>query len=300
MIETAVFGVFYRASDRLLVTNEVASDGTVRQASQQTSRKPITSVLPHELAPVFPNSSIPQPTSEPLVFPRYAGPVEPPLPEIDSRLIIQEPGSGQQNTFDSESLADSMVACQADQLGLAHPAAISLKVRLPGSESLELDATGSGVYRPTSLNTKAQSEQARNDVASEQVGLASGTQILTSRGEMEVQDLIAGDIVLALRGPALLPLLRVGKAAYTRVSVAIEAAALGPDLPRRLLRVGPNQPIFLDPAPVAAYTLVNGGTIRFVDDDVVELFCVNFGEAEIVLAEGVPLASADQIGNSYN
>ena len=274
MIETAVFGVFHRATDRVCPSN----------ASRLANAAP---------------SALSRDSSYGSTSPQHAGCAKPGPSEVSPSSIVRETDTGSPSNPGSETSLTVVAACQADQLGLAHPTAISLKARLPGSESIELHPSGSGLYRPSGVHAAVRPVVVRNEASNTQLGLAAGTRVLTSRGETEVNELASGDVVLALRGPALVPVLRVDRGHVAGVSIAIAANAFGPDLPRRLLRVGHDQPIFLAPTPVAAHTLVNGDTIRLVDD-AIELFCVSLGTTDILLAEGMPLASVDQVSAQLN
>lgn len=100
---------------------------------------------------------------------------------------------------------------------------------------------------------------------------AAGTRIATARGEVPVETLRVGDLVLTAHGGApLKPLIWVG---HTTVDVArqrnkaavapivIKAGALAEGVPLRDLRVSPDHAIFLDGRLVQAKLLVNGSTI---------------------------------------
>jgi hypothetical protein len=100
---------------------------------------------------------------------------------------------------------------------------------------------------------------------------AEGTLIATARGEVPVETLRVGDLVLTAHGGApLKPLIWVG---HTTVDVArqrnkaavapivIKAGALADGVPRRELRVSPEHALFLDGRLVQAKLLVNGSTI---------------------------------------
>jgi Ca2+-binding RTX toxin-like protein len=107
-----------------------------------------------------------------------------------------------------------------------------------------------------------------NDVI---VCFAEGTRIATARGEVPVEHLRAGDLVVAAHGGApLQPLVWVGR---TQVNVArqrdrakaapilIKAGALASGVPFRDLRVSPEHAIHLDGRLVPARLLVNGTNI---------------------------------------
>lgn len=100
---------------------------------------------------------------------------------------------------------------------------------------------------------------------------ASGTRIATARGEVAVEHLRAGDLVVTGHGGApLQPVAWIGHA-RTRVAghpnraavapILIKAGALAESVPHRDLRVSPEHAMFLDGCLVPARHLVNGTTI---------------------------------------
>jgi hypothetical protein len=186
------------------------------------------------------------------------------------------------------------IPVDADQLGLANPIVITLVARLKDSSSVELDASQSGIYRPQTFRAAPWSGFAYDQASDGRTGLAAGTRILTSRGEMEVEKLLPGDTAMTLRAPALVPITWIGKSVATAAPILIDAGALGPNLPRRALCLAPDQPVYVEPIPVPAARLVNGTTIRVVDTEDVDLFHVDVGRAEILFAEGLPLSSGDR------
>ena len=103
------------------------------------------------------------------------------------------------------------------------------------------------------------------------VCFAAGTRIMTAHGEVPVEQLRAGDLVLTAEGGAALkPVRWVG---HSRIDVArhprreavapilIGAGALADGVPARDLRVSPEHAMLLDGALVPARLLVNGTTI---------------------------------------
>ena len=102
--------------------------------------------------------------------------------------------------------------------------------------------------------------------------LASGTMVVTTRGEMPVETLRAGELMLTMHGaPARRPLLHVARSRFelTRAAepsrlapILIKAGALMRGAPIRDMRVSPGQGIYLDDQLVPARLLVNGTTIR--------------------------------------
>ena len=185
---------------------------------------------------------------------------------------------------------------KADQLGLSSPDVIQISAKVTGATDLvELDASPAGIYRPVNFRPAPWSGFAYDEAPNRSIGIAAGTRLLTSRGEVEVESLLPSDNILALRGPALLPLTWIGRTTPDEAPVCIQANALGPNLPRRDLCVAPDQAIFLDAAPVSARMLLNGQTIRQDGEPDVDIFHIDVGVAEILLVEGVPLASGHRL-----
>lgn len=100
---------------------------------------------------------------------------------------------------------------------------------------------------------------------------AEGTLILTPAGEVPVERLRAGDLVVTPRGPAAFaPLVWVGSLHIditrqrdrTRVApILIKAGALSEGIPFRDLQVSPDHALLVDGLLVAARLLLNGITI---------------------------------------
>ncbi len=286
MIDTPVFGFFHRA----------------RALPAEMHRPPINNAaadfthVEHEAN--APASHLPEP-----VFPRYGqAPHHASLASIPQQAL-QSPSACDHSAIPAQRPAAAMAftkgrvtanALDADQLGLAHPLAITLFARLEGAEIYELDASASGIYRPSGCRPAPWSGFAYDEAPNASIGLAAGTRILTARGEIEVERLLPGDTALALRGPALLPIAWIGRTVTAEHSVCIDAGALGPNLPRRTLCVAAGQPIFLQAMPVAARTLLNGSTIRPAEREGVDMFHVDVGKAEILFAEGLPLSSGER------
>jgi hypothetical protein len=138
---------------------------------------------------------------------------------------------------------------------------------------------------------------------------AAGTRIMTARGEVPVEALRAGDLVvtLGLNGAWLRPVRWVGRRAVdcTRHPrprsvrpVVILPGALGPGVPHRVLRVSPDHALYLDGRLVPAGRLVDGeailqpaGTRRVVYHH------VELDAHDVILAEGAPAESWLDCGN---
>ena len=186
----------------------------------------------------------------------------------------------------------SGIAVGSDQLGLINPVVITLRARLPETVAVLLEADTAGIYRPPGFRPAPWSGFSYDQPKNLSTGLGAGTRILTARGEIEVEKLVPGDTAMTLRGPALLPISWIGRTSAAQPPIQIEPGALGPNVPRRMLCIGPDQPVFIKPVPVAAHTLVNGSTIRRSDLAASEMFHVDVGRAEVIFAEGLALSSS--------
>jgi len=124
--------------------------------------------------------------------------------------------------------------------------------------------------------------------------------ILTERGEVRVEDLAIGDMVVTISGEAK-PIKWIGRRSYAGrfiagkrdvLPIVVRAGALAPDIPVRDLWLSPGHALLLDGVLVPAEHLVNALTILQADAvDQVEYFHLEFEAHEVILAEGVPAES---------
>jgi hypothetical protein len=124
-----------------------------------------------------------------------------------------------------------------------------------------------------------------------------GTLIATPAGEVPVETLQRGDVVLTAEGRAA-PVMWMGRQTVCRrfadplrvLPIRIAAGALGEELPRRDLLISPDHALLLDGVLVHAGALVNGITVRR-ETDAPERWTywhVELADHALVLAEGVP------------
>ena len=125
-----------------------------------------------------------------------------------------------------------------------------------------------------------------------------GTLIRTARGEVAVEALVIGDLVVTVSG-ALEPVRWIGRRAYrgrflryAARPVRIAAGALGDGMPSRDLRVSPCHAMLIDGLMVPAAQLLNGRSVT-VDTacEGVEYFHVELPRHEALWAEGAPSES---------
>ncbi|GAA0598152.1 hypothetical protein GCM10009416_40470 [Craurococcus roseus] len=150
-------------------------------------------------------------------------------------------------------------------------------------------------------------DQAGNPAAGQGDALAAdpvcfypGTLVAVPGGEVAVETLKAGDLVLTADGEAK-PVRWLGRQTVSTrfadplrvLPVRIAAGALGEGLPRRDLLVSPDHALLVDGVLIQAGALVNGATIRR-ERGVPEVFAywhVELADHSLVLAEGVPAES---------
>jgi Ca2+-binding RTX toxin-like protein len=137
-----------------------------------------------------------------------------------------------------------------------------------------------------------------------------GTRIMTARGEVPVEQLRAGELLLSPGGGApLRPLHWVG---HTRVDIVhhgapakvapvlVSAGALGAGIPHRDLRVSPDHAFLLQGRLVPARLLVNGTTIlQELWHRVATYWHVEFEVHGLVVAEGALAESYFDDGNRH-
>jgi Hint domain len=124
----------------------------------------------------------------------------------------------------------------------------------------------------------------------------SGTRILTSTGEVNVEDLKSGDLVLTTEGRAV-PVRWMGRQTVLRafadernLPVRLKASALDDNVPSRDLLVSQQHALFVDGILVQAGALINGITI-VREHDVPGKFVfhhIELDDHSLVLAEHTP------------
>ncbi|HTN13116.1 MAG TPA: Hint domain-containing protein [Acetobacteraceae bacterium] len=131
-----------------------------------------------------------------------------------------------------------------------------------------------------------------------------GTRVLTERGEVAVEALAIGDLLITHflpDGRAVLPLRWIGRRGYGGrfaaanrdvLPVCIHEGALAENVPRRALWVSPQHALYLDGVLVPAAALVNGiSIVRAEAVEQVEYFHLELERHAVILAEGAPAES---------
>ena len=138
------------------------------------------------------------------------------------------------------------------------------------------------------------------------VCFASGTLIRTPHGDVRVESLSAGDMVLTASGERR-PIKWMGHRRFRRdfagrkhEVVRIAAHAFGPDRPSQDLVVSPGHAICLDligEVLIPAMHLVNGATVTREWRDVVTLWHVELDSHDVLVANDLPAESYLAMGN---
>jgi hypothetical protein len=135
-----------------------------------------------------------------------------------------------------------------------------------------------------------------------------GTLILTEHGEVRIEDLAIGDMVVTISGDAK-PIKWIGRRSYAGqfitgnravLPIVVRAGALGTNIPVRDLWVSPRHALLLDGIFVPAEFLVNAQTILQAEAvDQVDYFHLEFEAQEVILAEGAPAESYVEYDNRH-
>ena len=126
-----------------------------------------------------------------------------------------------------------------------------------------------------------------------------GTLILTKTGQVPVERLQIGDLVMTASG-ALAPVRWIGwreigsalrPAAPAAWPIVIRAGAIGPNKPQRDLRVSPEHNLVLDRRLVPAKLLVNGASIEIEAVEQISYWHVELDQHDVLIAEGLEAES---------
>jgi fibronectin-binding autotransporter adhesin len=125
---------------------------------------------------------------------------------------------------------------------------------------------------------------------------AAGTRILTPRGEVAVERLREGDLVLTVSGRAQ-PIIWIGhrRVDFRRhprrarvLPVRVTAHAFGEGRPKRDLLLSPDHAVFADDVLIPVRYLVNGRTIVQVERSAITYWHIELPRHDVLLAEGLP------------
>ncbi len=135
-----------------------------------------------------------------------------------------------------------------------------------------------------------------------------GTRIATPGGEVDIERLAIGDLVLLQSGQAM-PVKWIGRHAHARrfaqghpdiMPILIAADALSDGVPARDLYVSPKHAMFIDGVFMHADELLNGRSVTQVADlAMVEYFHVELDRHGVIMAEGAPTESYVAFDNRH-
>jgi hypothetical protein len=158
-------------------------------------------------------------------------------------------------------------------------------------------------------NTTALSDTKTAFTAAESVACyCPGTRILTVRGEVPVEALQPGDLVVTFagKGDMLKPVRWLG---HRRLDlrrhpdpqnthpIRFRVGSMGDNLPHCDLLVSPNHRMRVDDTLVTAIELVNGATIVQESPDQAEYWHIELDAHDVILAEGVQAETYQDVGN---
>ena len=132
-----------------------------------------------------------------------------------------------------------------------------------------------------------------------------GTMIATLDGDVAVEDLREGDLVLTVSGEAK-PLIWTGSrsvnvARHPRPEnvrpVCVRRSAFSPNVPSRDLVVSPDHNVFVDGVLIPAKCLVNGRNVVLLDVETVDYHHIELASHDVVYAEGLEVETYLDTGN---
>ena len=172
-----------------------------------------------------------------------------------------------------------------------------------GTNTITLDITGSF----STANFNVIDPPTNTTISLNPPCFAAGTRILTTRGEIPVENLTLNDHVILDSGTTA-PIQWLGFRSLSpnrhpnpeQVSpIHIQAGALADNIPHRDLIVSPDHALYLDGALIPAKALLNGTTIRQINVTSITYYHVELPTHAILLAEGTPTESYLETGNRH-
>lgn len=171
----------------------------------------------------------------------------------------------------------------------------------PSSDLTATDAVAANRLQNVEFLTFADNGET---LATSAVCYLRGTGITTPRGEVAIEDLRIGDLVVTLDGPQ--PVRWVGRQSFVSrfvngnldlAPVRIETGALGGGLPTRPLFVSPDHALLLDGLLVPAGQVLGGGIAQTPMPERLEYYNIELERHGCVLAHGVWAESYADTGN---
>jgi hypothetical protein len=191
-----------------------------------------------------------------------------------------------------------------DLVGVGETIAGSTPGTLSLAGSAPLTMLLSGGFSPALLRASPSSDGTAITVAC----FAEGTRIQTATGEMAVEALDVGDLVVVRRGE----LASVQWIGHRHVNcrqhpkrldvlpMRVHAGAFGNGMPCRDLFLSPDHAVLVDDVLIPIKCLINGTSIAQVPVDDVTYYHVELTHHDVLLAEGLPCESYLDTGNRAN
>ena len=222
--------------------------------------------------------------------------------------VVGAPGAG--DTLSGGAGNDTLAYDQAGFYRLTNTDGVQFTAQFLGADSAEpVEATASFSGFESFTTRTGSFDLAGLGLGQDvllQVCFAAGTRIATPRGEVAVEALAPGDLVLTADRATEMVLfvgrrhvVLAGRAdAAAMAPIRILAGALGAGTPRRDLVLSPDHCLFLDGALVPARLLANGTTI-LAETHCAEVtwYHVELPRHAVILAEGAPAESWLDTGN---
>jgi len=128
-----------------------------------------------------------------------------------------------------------------------------------------------------------------------------GTNILTPRGEVRIEDLRIGDLIVTARGEAM-PIKWIGRNLFKKGSagpwpesvqpIRVSRFAIDDQTPHADLYLSPGHALYIEGVLIPVGHLVNGRSITPAmpeDTDCIEYFNIELETHEVIFAEGTPV-----------
>jgi hypothetical protein len=231
------------------------------------------------------------------------------------RILAFETGSsgivsGTYTAMDNQSITNIAGFAQGDTLILNGFAATSdtyvsgTGLELGnGTSEITLDITGN--FSTTNFNVIDPPANTTISLNSNPPCFAQGTRILTTRGEIPVEQLRANDHAI-LHSGGTAPIQWIGHRSLAPARhpnpaqvnpIRIAANALMDGIPRRDLVLSPDHALYLNGALIPAKSLLNGSTIRQEPRRTITYFHIELPHHAVLYAEGTPAESYLETGN---
>jgi ELWxxDGT repeat protein len=194
------------------------------------------------------------------------------------------PGAYNSTPFDITAIGGGQAMFQADD-------------GTHGNELWVTDGTAAGTKLVDDIYPGADASNPVGFAVLQPACFCRGSRILTVRGEVAVEALAIGDLVVTLSGLAE-PIRWIGRRAYDGrfiaghpaiLPICVAAGALADGVPARDLWLSPEHSLCLDGVLVRAEHLVNGMTIAQADRvERLEYFHIELDAHDVILADGAP------------